>query len=335
MTSETSTASAPKQGTTAFKDELRANRKEFIQKAAALKLPSGIKMGALLIHGLTGMPNEMRPIERVVEELGCTVSVPMLAGHGAGQKELLATGWKDWLETSRQALNELCKTCDAVVVGGLSMGGLIPISLAIENPKVKGIVALSPTIKYDSINSANPFKVLLPLLDLFPILGKYFYWTETAPFGLKDERLQREITKQLDALKNSYGKTGAKDNSQHDFNPEQFRTYAGSLREIQKYVDVIKKQAPKVKCPALIMQSLEDTITTKWNAETLQSWLGSQDKRIIFLEGCDHVLPMDLKKEEVAFYYAEFICKIANQLTGDKQHADSAALAKQPAKVVR
>src|ERR1700721_1265704 len=186
------------------KEEIRANRKEFIEKTAALKLPADIKMGALLIHGLTGMPNEMKPIERVLDELGCKVSVPMLAGHGAGQKELLATGWPDWLESCRKALAELSETCDVVIVGGLSMGGLLPILLALENAKVKGIVALSPTIKYDSANSSNPFQVLLPLLDFFPILGKYFYWTEEPPFGLKDERLQRQIMKQLEALKTSY-----------------------------------------------------------------------------------------------------------------------------------
>jgi carboxylesterase len=296
---------------TLVKEEIRANRKEFIDKTAALRLPKDVKMGALLIHGLTGMPNEMRPIERVLVELGCQVSVPMLAGHGAGQKELLATGWKDWLDSCREPLAELSRNCDAVVVGGLSMGGLLPISLALENPKVKGIVALSPTIKYDSVNSSNPFQVLLPLLDIVPFMGKYFYWTEQPPFGLKDERLQRQIMKQLDALKESYSKVGSKDHSANDFNPEQFRTYAGSLRSLQRYIDVVKKQAPRLKCPALIMQSVEDTITTKWNAETLYSWLGSQDKQIIFLEGCDHVLPMDLKKEEVAFHYADFVCKVA------------------------
>ena len=47
------------------------------------------------------------------------------------------------------------------------------------------------------------------------------------------------------------------------------------------------------------------------NAETLKSWLGSRDKQIIYLDGCDHVLPLDLKKHEVAFHVAEFICRIA------------------------
>jgi carboxylesterase len=296
---------------TLTKQDMRANRKEFLDKTASLRLPTGIKMGALLIHGLTGMPNEMRPIERVLEDLGCEVSVPMLAGHGAGQKELLASGWKDWLQSCRQALNQLTETCDAVVVGGLSMGGLLPIPLAVENPKVKGIVALSPTIKYDSTNSSNPGQVFLPLVDLFPFLGKMFYWNEEPPFGLKDERLQRQIMKQLEALNNSYSKVGSKDHSSHDFNPEQFRTYAGSLRQLQRFIKIVETEAPKVKCPSLIIQSIEDTITTKWNAETLHGWLGCEDKRIIFLEGCDHVLTMDLKKEEVAYYFAEFVCKVA------------------------
>src|SRR5262249_5513538 len=110
-------------------EELRASRKEFITKLESLKLSPGANMGALLLHGLTGMPNEMRPIEKALEGIGCKVSVPMLAGHGAGQKELLATGWKDWLKSSRDALDELCKTCDHIVVGGLSMGGLLPIIL--------------------------------------------------------------------------------------------------------------------------------------------------------------------------------------------------------------
>jgi carboxylesterase len=294
-----------------LKQELRENRKEFIDKATALRLPEAVKVGALLIHGLTGMPNEMKPIERVLVDLGCEVSVPMLAGHGAGQKELLASGWTDWLQSTRDALTELSKTCDVIVAGGLSMGGLLPLLLALENPKVKGIVSMSPTIKYDSVNSSNPFQIFLPLVDFIPLLGTNCYWTEEPPFGLKDERMQQAIIKQIEAYEQSK-KSGKKDHSDNDFNPEQFRTYAGSIRQLQKLIQVIKKEAPKVTAPVLIIQSLEDTITTKWNAEELHRWLvNSEDKKIQYLEGCDHVITMDLKKEEVAYYYAEFICKVA------------------------
>jgi hypothetical protein len=37
---------------TSLKEDIRANRKEFIEKTAALKLPANVKVGTLLIHGL-------------------------------------------------------------------------------------------------------------------------------------------------------------------------------------------------------------------------------------------------------------------------------------------
>jgi carboxylesterase len=61
------------------------------------------RTGVLLLHGLTGMPSEMRPLERHLRRLGCIVDVPLLPGHGATHRELLATGWRDWVEGARRA----------------------------------------------------------------------------------------------------------------------------------------------------------------------------------------------------------------------------------------
>jgi carboxylesterase len=284
-----------------------ANKKEFTEKLKGISLPPGVKVGALLLHGLTGMPNEMRSLEKALKPLGCDVAVPMLAGHGEGSKALLKTGWKDWVDGARQALNELSQRCDQVYVGGLSMGGLIPVILAVENPKVCGIASLSPTIKYDAKNSSNPFQVLIPLIDIMPFLGTTFYWIERPPYGLKDERLVRLITKGIEDAKTNKG-----GDANPDFDMSQFRTYSASLRQMQLLVGQVKKEAPKVTCPVLIMQSLEDTITTVANAETLNTWLSAAtDKQIIYLEGCDHVLTADLKKEEVAYNFAAFVCRVA------------------------
>lgn len=282
-------------------------KKEFTDKLKTVTLPQGVKIGVLLLHGLTGMPNEMRSIKKALDSIGLDVLVPMLAGHGATHKELLDTGWKDWLESSRKPLNELSSRCDQIYVGGLSMGGLMPVILAVENPKVCGIVSMSPTIKYDAKNSSNPFQVLIPLIDILPFLGRINYWTEEPPYGLKDERLVKMITKELEAGKNS---TGGGADAGSGFS--QFRTYAGSLRQMQHLVKQVKKIAPQMTCPALIMHSKEDTITSIANAQILESWLtGTSDKQIIYLEGCDHVLPADLKKEEVAYNFAAFIGRVA------------------------
>lgn len=279
-------------------EESRRVAAEFKKKSLTLRLPDGVKVGALLLHGLTGMPNEMMPLAQTLEQIGCTVDVPLLPGHGASYKELLDTGWKDWLEGARQSLNKLSETCDQIILGGLSMGGLFPVILALENPKVAGIVSLSPTIRYDG-PSAPWNQIFLPLVDIWPYLGRIFYWTEDPPFGLRDERLQRIIMKQLEA---------AKKRERTDFG--QFRTYVGPLRQIHHLLKEVKKSAPAVTCPSLIMQSTEDSVTGPYNSKTLYSWLGSKDKSIIWLDGCDHVLPLDLKKEEVAYHYAAFTCRV-------------------------
>lgn len=280
------------------KKNARANKQEFVERLKNLHLPEGVRVGVLLLHGLTGMPNEMRPVAQALESIGCTVEVPMLAGHGNSHKEMLETKWTDWVAGARESLNKLCETCDTVVVGGLSMGAIISLILAAENKKVAGVVAMSTTIYYDG-KHANPWQRLLFLVDIAPkYIGSWFYWTEAPPFGLKDERLQRIILKQLE-------KADKGDKTQFG----QFRTYAGSLRQLQHMLKEAKKKAAKLTCPVLIMHSAEDTLTSVKNAETLYSWLGTNDKHIILLDGCDHVLTLDLKKEEVAYNFANFTCR--------------------------
>jgi hypothetical protein len=59
------------------------------------------------------------------------------------------------------------------------------------------------------------------------------------------------------------------------------------------------------------MHSKEDSWTTPWNAEELLNWLGSKDKEIHWLTGCDHVMTIDLKKREVASRLGEFVEKVS------------------------
>lgn len=260
-------------------------------------LAPNVKTGVLLLHGLTGMPSEMRPIEKHLAQQGCIVSCPMLAGHGGDHTELLATGWKDWLASAKAALDELLKQCDHVVVGGLSMGALLSLMLAVDEPRVSGIVMLSTTINYDG-QTSSPYKVFLPLVDLVPWLGRNCYWTESPPYGLKDLRLQKQITKQVEAAARGESTTFG-----------LFRTYAGSLRQMDHLVAQVRKQAKKLRCPALVVHALEDTITTIKNAETICKLMEANDRTLVLLGGCDHVLTLDLRRKDVAAYIARFVAK--------------------------
>jgi carboxylesterase len=241
----------------------------------------------------------MRPLERHMKALGCEVSVPLLPGHGATHRELLATTWKDWRAGGRRALDDLAARSDTLVVAGLSMGALLAVLLAAEDSRIAGIALLSPTLCYDG-PSIPRTRHLLPLAHVFPFLGRFLYWTETPPYGLKDQRLQRRITRSVEAAKrgetNQFG---------------LFRTYVGAIRQLNLMIREVRSKAASARCPALVLHSVEDTVTSVRNAEEIHGLLGARDKSIRWLSGCDHVITLDLRKREVARHVGEFATRVA------------------------
>ncbi len=258
--------------------------------------------GVLLLHGLTGMPSEMRPIARHLSKLGYTVETPLLPGHGRTHRELLRTSWQDWLDGARRSLRELARDSEAVVLAGLSMGALLAVLLAADEESarcVAGIVLLSTTMRYDG-SSIPATRVLLPLAHLFPFLGNHFYWTERPPYGLRDERLQRVITRAIESAERG-------ESTQYGL----FRTYVGAVRQLSLMAREVRRRAARVRCPALVVHSLEDTVTSVRNAREIHRLLGSRDKSIHWLSGCDHVITVDLCKRDVARVVGDFAARVA------------------------
>lgn len=256
----------------------------------------------LLLHGLTGTPSEMRPVARHLSKLGYAVETPLLAGHGSTHRELLRTSWRDWLDGARRSLEEIAARSGPVVVAGLSMGALLAVLLAADEetaPSVAGIVLLSTTMRYDG-SSIPATRVFLPLAHALPFLGKYFYWTERPPYGLRDRRLQRLITRAIE---------GAERGETTEYG--LFRTYVGALRQLSLMVRAVRRTAVRVRCPALVVHSLEDTVTSAENAREIHRLLGSRDKSIHWLSGCDHVITVDLCKRDVARLVGDFVARVA------------------------
>jgi carboxylesterase len=247
-----------------------------------------VKVGALLLHGLTGIPKEMRPIGKKLESVGVKVVAPMLPGHGGTNEDMFNTKWQDWVAGAQKEYDLLAQECDRVIIAGLSMGAILAMIIASRNDKVAGVGLLSATLKYDG-NGASKYAPLLPLVDYFPFLGRWCYWTEQPPYGLKDPRLQKMITRQLE-------KAASGESSDYGL----FRTYACSLRELDRMVKYCRSAAPHVKCPTLVLHSLEDSLTSEANAIEVYRMIGARDKRMVLISGCDHVLTLDLRKEDVA-----------------------------------
>ena len=135
---------------------------------------NGGRTGVLLIHGLCGSPTEMRFVANGLAREGYTVLCPELAGHGGSADDLKASTWQDWLASAEAGLDQLSKTCDKVIVGGLSTGALLALMLAAKHPgKVSGLALYSPTIWLNGKNIPWTMRIARRCLA-FRAVAKHF-----------------------------------------------------------------------------------------------------------------------------------------------------------------
>lgn len=132
-----------------------------VQPQAGPFRADGGRFGVLLSHGFTGSPVSMRPWGQALATAGWSVRIPRLPGHGTTWQELQRTRWQEWYAELDRNLTELRRDCDAVAVGGLSMGGCLALRLAQQRPDdVAALVLVNPAIA-----STNRQLLAVPLLQ--------------------------------------------------------------------------------------------------------------------------------------------------------------------------
>ncbi|NLA52615.1 MAG: alpha/beta fold hydrolase [Alcaligenaceae bacterium] len=103
------------------------------------------KIGCLLIHGFGGSPDEVNPLAEYLHDEGITTLSPVLAGHTGRKSDLQRISYKQWIESGKNAFNELSRTCKDIFIIGFSMGGLVAASLPYSQ-QIKGIATLNTPI---------------------------------------------------------------------------------------------------------------------------------------------------------------------------------------------
>lgn len=116
-------------------------------------LGAGRPRRVLLLHGLTGTPEEVRPIAEALHAAGFAAHAPLLAGHGDAES-LAATGWRGWYGSAAAALRELAGDGPVLVVG-FSMGALLALRLAaVERARVAGVASISVMLELPAWQAA-------------------------------------------------------------------------------------------------------------------------------------------------------------------------------------
>jgi carboxylesterase len=233
---------------------------------------------ALLLHGLTGTPFELRPVADRLARAGVRCLAPVLPGHHSADA-LARTSWQDWVSGAREALAAIGETRRTLLVGS-SMGALVACALAAESPdRVDGIALLAPA------------------LELQP-LGKLAGWLAGAtPMA----RFLPQIPKG--------GGSDVGDPEARAMNPcmESIPLRSvGELRSFQAHVDAL---LPRVRCPALVVAGALDGTVTVAGARRMADRLGG-GARYVVLPRSRHLVAIDFERDRLADDVAGFLDSI-------------------------
>ena len=247
-------------------------------------------VGFLLIHGLGGTPVELRFVARGLARAGHTVLCPQLAGHCGSFEDLKATGWTDWYATVLAAHQELSKSCNKVIVGGLSMGAILALHLAAEFPAdVHATTLFAPTLKLDGWGV--PWYSIFFNLVRSEWSANFVRFAEREPYGIKDPRVRALVTAAIQSGDSS--KAG------------QLTNPGRVMLEMRRLVAVVRGELRRIHQPTLIVHPRQDDRASLGNAAYLQSALPGPVETCV-LDDSYHVITIDRQRDIVIDRTAAF-----------------------------
>jgi len=239
----------------------------------------GEGVSALLIHGLSGTPYEMRWLGERLAATGVRVRGVKLNGHAGTPEELGGSNSDNWYESVVQGFEELRQYGDPNVVIGLSMGSVLAARLASDQREVvSGIAMLAPAFFLPLGNT-----IALRVAEKLGSLARQIYLHNDAGSDIHDAAMRR-IHPSLRLLPISA--------------PIQ-------LLDLSK---VVRRRLDRITQPALVIYSRQDhTCPLARNMAYVSRHLGSARRRDVILEESYHVITVDSERQIVASEVTAFV----------------------------
>ncbi len=240
----------------------------------------GAGVSALLIHGLTGTPYEMRYLGEQLAARGVRVRGVKLAGHAGTPEELGAASYDNWYESVVKGLEELREYGEPNVVVGLSMGAVLAARLAADQSEsVAGLAMLAPAFFL-------PASTTVALRSLRGVLGSF--------------------------VDNIYlfnrGGSDIHDAAARSIHPNCHLMPLSAPLKLFNLSALVKPMLARITQPALVMHARRDhTCPMRKNVDYVMRHLGAAEKRAIELEESYHVITVDSEKERVVSEVAGFV----------------------------
>jgi carboxylesterase len=256
--------------------------KQLMNPLAALQNPhldggnftwEGGPVGILLLHGFTATTAEVRPLAELLHQQGYTVSGPLLPGFGTSPEDANRCVWQDWVAAARAAYQQLTESCIVVFVGGESMGGLLALYLASQQPQIAGLLLYAPALK--------SYARFTPLAGLL-----------LSPF-IQTVRKKPVSTPTTDARWQGY----------------QVYPLPAAV-QMFKLARLVRRRLPAVQQPLLIVQGRRDFSVHPTVPEIITRQAHSEIKEVHWMEHSTHCVILDDELEQVAELTLQFLDRV-------------------------
>ena len=241
--------------------------------AARPELTSGKKVGVLLSHGFTGSPVSIRPWAEFLADKGYAVESPLLPGHATSWQELNRHRFSDFYARITETFDKLRSENDVVVVGGLSMGGMLTLRLAADRPgEIAGAVVVNPVLGTNrrDVKLLPGLKWVVPA---FPAIGN-----DIKKPGQDEYGYPRTPLKAIHSL---------------------FQAFPQLIADL-----------PKLDLPVLVFRAPDDHVVDSFSIETIKRQMAGLDLTVRTLDNSYHVATLDNDAELIFEESLEFIRKV-------------------------
>lgn len=233
----------------------------------------------LLLHGLGGGVYEMCLLGDQLHNEGYTVKAINYPGHDAPQYRMPASRWQDWYQHVEESYLELTQQYDTVSVVAFSTGCLLALRLAARH-RVHKQALLAPFLRVKPYFGVQPESLVRKLA---PLLSSPLAQVKRVTLPLKDQTMHI-----------------------HVHAAAFFKTFnIGVVPSALELIGLVESELDQVDVPTLIVHSRLDSVVCPSSTEILVGKL-TCDTQTCWLEQSDHIITLDVEKEQVWTAIREF-----------------------------
>jgi carboxylesterase len=242
--------------------------------AEPFSFPGGPGIGAVLVHGFTGSPFEMRPVGEALATAGIGSEGVLLRGHGTHPDEMVGVPYADWISDVEAGLNRVLGRCQRAVIVGLSMGGTLALNVGARHAgddRIGGLVTIGAPLVLDDWR--------------LPFAGP----------------LSRVIKWQ------AWGRPDIKNQAAWDGHVAYRRIRTRAIPELLGLMRDTSERLSAVRQPLRIVQAQSDHVVPPRNAELIRAGVRSTDVSVTMLDNCYHVSTVDHEADALNSLILRFV----------------------------